>query len=150
MMFEWVHLHEAALWWIGILSAATFVGTLIVIPILVVRIPADYFIIDRQNPDRWHGQRSLIHFLAVIIKNLLGLMFVVAGLAMLMLPGQGFITILIGIMLLNFPGKLALELRIIRQPVVLRTINWMRARANKPALEVPGPALRRRDKRGKR
>jgi len=43
MILEWVRIHEIAFWWIGILSMATFVGTLIIIPILVVRIPADYF-----------------------------------------------------------------------------------------------------------
>jgi len=56
---------------------------------------------------------------------------------MLLLPGQGFITILIGIMLLNFPGKLSLELRIVQQPPVFRAINWMRARANQPSLQIP-------------
>ena len=150
MIPEWIRVHEGALWTIGVLSVATLVVTLIVIPVLVIHIPVDYFQRRKRNPRSYQGRYAVIRLLLLALKNILGIIFVVAGLAMLLLPGQGFITILIGIMLLNFPGKLALELRIIRQPVVLRTINWMRARANKPALEVPGPALRRRDKRGKR
>ena len=51
-------------------------------------------------------------------------------------PGK-FITMLIGLMLMNFPGKHALERRIVQQPVVLRMINWMRQRAGRPRLELP-------------
>jgi hypothetical protein len=60
---------------------------------------------------------------------------------MLLLPGQGLITILIGLMFLNFPGKLALERRIIQQPTLLRAINWIRAKADKPVLQAPKPTL---------
>ncbi|MBW1715176.1 MAG: hypothetical protein JRJ77_05010, partial [Deltaproteobacteria bacterium] len=81
-------------------------------------------------------QHPVIRFVGLGLKNFLGILFVLLGLAMLVLPGQGVITILIGIMMLNFPGKFALERRIVRQPSVLRVINWMRAKANKPALQA--------------
>lgn len=74
-------------------------------------------------------------------KNLLGLIFIIAGLAMLLLSGQGFITILIGIMMLNFPGKFTLEQRIVQQPIVLRAINWIRAKTDQPELQVPELSL---------
>jgi hypothetical protein len=137
MMIEWLHVHEAALWLIGTLSIFTLVGTIIVTPILVIHIPANYFNRERQRPGRYHGQYSLIRLLALVLKNIVGIIFVLAGLAMLLLPGQGLITILIGIMLLNFPGKLALERRMVQQPTLLRGINWIRAKAKKPALQVP-------------
>jgi hypothetical protein len=73
----------------------------------------------------------------LIVKNLLGIVFIVAGLIMLLLPGQGVLTILIGLTLMNFPGKHALERWIVRQPAVLRAINWIRAKAHQPALEFP-------------
>ena len=68
---------------------------------------------------------------------------------MLLLPGQGFITILIGIMMLNFPGKFALQIRIVQQPTVLRAINWMRMKADRPALKVPKLSLIERGDKGK-
>jgi hypothetical protein len=136
MILEWIRIHEAAFWWIGTLSLATFVGTLIIIPILVIRIPVDYFRCERQKSSRSHKQFSFMHILLVALKNLVGFIFLLAGFAMLLFPGQGLITILIGIMMLNFPGKFALELRIVRQPTVLRAINWMRIKANRSALEV--------------
>jgi len=149
MILEWVRIHEIALWWIGTLSMATFVGTLIIIPILVVRIPADYFKHEKQKPDHFYRRYSFMRILVLVLKNLLGLIFIIAGLAMLLLPGQGIITILIGIMMLNFPGKLAMEQRIVQQPTVLRAINWMRTKANRPVLEVPKLSLIERGDKGK-
>jgi len=137
MILEWVHIHEIAFWWIGTLSVATFVGTLIIIPILIVCIPADYFMREKQIADPcYKKQYAAICFIGLVFKNLFGIIFVLAGVVMLFLPGQGFITILIGIMMLNFPGKFALQLRIVQQPTVLRAINWTRAKADRPALEV--------------
>ncbi len=149
MIPEWIRVHEGALWGVGALSVVTLVVTLIVIPIIVIHIPVDYFQRRKRNPRCCQGRYPVIRLLLLALKNILGIIFVVAGLAMLVLPGQGIITILIGIMLLNFPGKLALERRIVQQPPVLRAINWMRAKANKPALQVPKPALRRGDKNSK-
>ena len=149
MILEWVRIHEIALWWIGTLSMATFVGTLIIIPILVVRIPADYFKHEKQKPDHFYRRYSFMRILVLVLKNLLGLIFIIAGLAMLVLPGQGFITILIGIMMLNFPGKLAMERRIVQQPTVLRAINLIRAKANRPVLEVPKLSLIEGEDKGK-
>jgi len=149
MILEWVHIHEIAFWWIGALSMATFVGTLIIIPILVIRISADYFKYEKQKPDHFYRRYSFIRILVLALKNLLGLIFIIAGLAMLLLPGQGFITILIGIMMLNFPGKFALQLRIVQQQTVLRAINWIRMKTDRPALEVPKLSLIKGGDKGK-
>jgi len=62
---------------------------------------------------------------------------ILAGIAMLVLPGQGLLSILIGVTLLNFPGKYALERRIVGRPAVSRTLNRIRARARRPPLEIP-------------
>jgi len=150
MILEWVRIHETAFWWIGTLSMATFVGTLIIIPILIVRIPADYFKRKKQKPEPcYKNHYAAICFIGLVFKNLFGIIFVLAGVAMLFLPGQGFITILIGIMMLNFPGKFALQLRIVQQPTVLRTINWIRTKAGRPDLDVPKLSLIKGEEKGK-
>ena len=150
MILEWVRIHEIAFWWIGTLSIATFVGTLIIIPILIVRIPADYFKRKKQKPEPcYKNHYAPICFIGLVFKNLFGIIFVLAGVAMLFLPGQGFITILIGIMMLNFPGKLAMERRIVQQPTALRAINWIRAKANRPVLEVNNLSLIEGEDKGK-
>lgn len=133
MLLEWIQTHTTVLWWLGALSGLTFFGTLIVIPILVMRIPADYFTCSYQHT---HAHRSVLRYCGLVVKNAFGLLCILAGLAMLVLPGQGVLTILIGIMLMNFPGKRALELRIVQQSAVLQALNWMRTRVHRPPLVV--------------
>jgi len=144
MTLEWLHAHEIALWWIGILSVIALLGTLIMIPILAIRIPVDYFKRKKRKPYRFREQHPVMRLVGLGLKNFLGILFVLLGLAMLVLPGQGVITILIGIMMLNFPGKFALERRIVQQPSVLRVINWMRGKANKPVLQASKGGLKGR------
>jgi hypothetical protein len=57
---------------------------------------------------------------------------------MLILPGQGLFTIIIGLMLSNYPGKYALEKKLISTPSILKSINWLRKKSNKPPLIVNG------------
>ena len=140
MVFDWLQTHTIVLWWLGVLSGMTFFGTLILIPILVVRIPADYFTCAYQYAHAHHGAW---YYFGLLVKNAFGLLFILTGVAMLVLPGQGVLTILIGIMLMNFPRKRAFELRIVQQPTVLRALNWMRANAKKPALVVPDRLCRK-------
>lgn len=137
IMLEWIRGHELALWWIGTLSLVAFFVTLILVAVLVVHIPSDYFLRKKRTLVNFGSPYSVIHPISIVLKNVFGIVFVLAGLAMLILPGQGIITILIGVMMLNFPGKRNLERRILKQRNVLRAINWMRGKANKPSLQVP-------------
>ena len=73
---------------------------------------------------------------ARIGKNALGVVFVLAGVAMILLPGQGVLTILLGIMLTEFPGKYRFERWLVRRRAVLGAINWLRERAGRPPLIV--------------
>jgi len=136
-MLEWIRGHEFALWWIGALSLVAFFLTLVLVPVLVIHIPSDYFLRKKQALVEIRRPYSVIRSISIALKNVFGVVFVLAGLAMLILPGQGIITILIGVMMLNFPGKLTLERRIVQQRNVLRAINWIRAKARKSALQVP-------------
>ena len=136
-MLEWIRAHELALLWMGTLSLVAFFLTLILVPVLVVHIPPDYFLRKKRKLANLQGRYPVIRLTGIVVKNIFGMVFVLAGLAMLVLPGQGIITILIGVMMLNFPGKRNLERRIVMQPNILGAINWMRAKAHKPALQVP-------------
>ena len=139
MLPEWIRINEAALWWMGAVSVLTFFGTLIVIPLLVVRIPTDYFVREPRPYLSIRDRLFIPRLCFGILKNVVGSIFILAGIAMLVLPGQGVLTILLGIMLMDFPGKRAVELHIVKQPTVLRGINWMRARADRPELLIAKP-----------
>jgi archaellum biogenesis protein FlaJ (TadC family) len=141
-VFEWIRAHEAAVWWLVVLSVATFVGTLIAVPVLVVRIPSDYFVHRKRHPANWRSQHPILRFATLALKNVTGIVFIIVGLAMFVLPGQGILTLLIGIVLLDFPGKFALEQWLIRKRLVAKSVNWIRAKANRPPLEIPRHSVR--------
>ena len=135
-ILKWMQTHHELMSWLAMISLFTFVVTLFAVIILIIHIPDKYFLhkkrISPNNPKDAIGFRLVCR----ILKNILGIFFVLTGLIMLMLPGQGLLSILIGVMLMNFPGKYKVERAIIRQEKVLSTINWLRAKAHRPPLQV--------------
>ena len=121
------------------LSIIFFVGSLIAIPFILVRLPADFF--DIRVPRPWmEDHHPVLRVLGHLIKNVVGAIFLFVGFLMLFLPGQGILTMLIGISMLDFPGKRKLEAKLIGQPAVLNTINGMREKFGKPPLIIaPNP-----------
>jgi archaellum biogenesis protein FlaJ (TadC family) len=136
----WMESHGELLQHLGTASLVMFVVTIAVLPVVVAKLPADYFVRDKREPARRSRKRPLLWGALALIKNLLGIVLILAGLAMLVLPGQGTVTILIGLALTNFPGKFALERRIARQPAVGKTLNRIREIAKKPPFVMPAPS----------
>jgi hypothetical protein len=132
-MFE----NESLLWILGTVSVVTFVGTLIAVPVLVARIPTDYFSTPRRHATAWDERHPFLRVTGLVAKNVLGALLIVAGIGMLVLPGQGILTILMGIVLTDFPGKYRLERWLIRRRAVRRAVNWIRRKAGQAAIEAP-------------
>lgn len=118
---------------LGALSVALFVVSVVALPWLIARIPPDYFEGDTEARRRAVSHE---HPIRTLLRNLLGLTLVLAGLAMLVLPGQGLLTILAGVFFLDFPGKRNLERWIVASRPVLRALNAIRKRAGRPPLRV--------------
>jgi hypothetical protein len=136
-MWEWYEQHEELAWWMFALSVATFLGGMIVVPILLARMPSDYFLHPRRIAAPFSQHHPALRISVLIIKNLLGVLFVLFSIPQLAGPGQGVLTLLIGVSLLDVPGKRRLELWLVRLPRVLRAINWVRRKADRPPLELP-------------
>ncbi len=118
-----------------VLSLVFFVGSLIAIPFILIRLPADYF--DIRVPRPWmEDHHPVLRLIGHIVKNAVGAIFLFAGFLMLFLPGQGILTILIGISMLDFPGKRNLEAKLFGQPTVLHAINGLRKKFGKPPLII--------------
>ena len=132
---DWLEANETLLWSLSVASVLMFVGTLIAMPVMVARLPADYF--TRRPVRDWPARRPVLHLLLVILKNALGVVLLLAGLAMLVLPGQGLLTLLVAVMLLDFPGKRRLQQWLIRRQPIFRAANWIRAKRHRPPLELP-------------
>ncbi len=121
-----------------VVGIATFLGSLVAVPWILVRIPSDYFVLETRAPTVLEGVPPLLRAPLIVAKNLLGGVLIAGGVAMLVLPGQGILTILLGVSLIDFPGKYALERRLVRRRAVHGAINWIRRRRGREPIEVPG------------
>ena len=131
---EFVSSYKVYILWLATISLFVFIFSLISIKWLVALIPTNYFI--KKNMVKSKRSYSFIWLISVIVKNLIGYTLILGGLLMLVLPGQGLFTILMGLVLSNYPGKYNIERRFISIPSVLRTVNWLRKKSNKPPLEI--------------
>lgn len=105
------------------------------IAVVMLKIPANYFS-SHYVQDFLPNSSWFVRWGAVILKNVFGILLIGLGILLSMpgVPGQGILTILLGLIMLDIPGKRPLEARIINRPAVLGAINSLRARYNKPPL----------------
>src|SRR6266480_3667735 len=127
--FEWAKSHQAFAWWILPASIAMSLLTPIAVGWAVLQLPIDYFNRTNHRPlDLWTSH-PILRPLLLVAKNLLGLVLILAGIAMLVLPGQGLLTIVVGVVLMDFPGKFRLERWLATRVPVWRSLNWLRRKA---------------------
>lgn len=115
-------------------SFALFLVSLAVIPWIVIKLPADYFHLQKRSTVSAKSKFPLFARFLTGVKNLIGFLLLILGILMLVLPGQGILTMLIGISMMNFPGKYKLERELVSMPKVLNSLNWIRAKAHKDPL----------------
>ena len=127
-MPSWIQDNQALLYWLTGASVLLFIGTLVVVPIVVVRIEPDYFTHDRRPTAQEDSLPGFRRIALIVAKNALGVLLILAGIAMLVLPGQGVLTMILGFLLLDFPGKYRAEKWLISRSPVLKSINWIRRR----------------------
>lgn len=128
-LLEWVEENQTMLIWSTAVSIVVLVGTLIGTGWVIVRMPPDYFTNEEKQKTRNRALR--------IAKNVIGAIFLIGGLAMLILPGQGVLAIIVGVMLVDFPGKQRVLRWLILKPRVFKTMNWVRKKFDKEPLEKP-------------
>lgn len=123
--------------WLGLLSVATFLISLLLIPFLVSRASADYFLIHATIVEQRHRRHPALALLIKIIRNSLGVFLCLAGFMMLFLPGQGILTILIGASLLDVPGRQTVQNALIHRPAIQHALNWIRRKTGHPPFHFP-------------
>jgi len=133
MITDFIQQNRSILIWLTSISILTFFGTILLLPVLLIRMSPDYFVKPERIPlsERHH---PVVRIWALFVKNLIGVIFLIAGFIMLFIPGQGLLTIFIGITLINFPGKRKIERKLILHPKILPVINSIRQKAGKPPL----------------
>lgn len=124
---------ETAFPWLTVGGVVIALLSMLAIPWLVVRMPSDYFV----APQRRHGSRGPLGWTVWTLRNVLAVVLIVLGILMLVLPGQGLLTILIGVATSTFPGKYRLERRLVRHKRIMAALNWIRRRNHRPPLQLP-------------
>jgi len=123
--------------WGLVLYLGTFIGSTVVVAWLVIRLPATYFC-DAYPRDVWGERRPVLRWTGLLLKNLLGILLIVLGgiMSLPIIPGPGILTLVLGVILLDFPGKRRLEQWLVRRATVLKAMNRLRQRYGKPPLVV--------------
>lgn len=139
-IWQWMHQFWDSLTWGRIIWGLTFtvitiIASYALIVLGMIKIPADYFSSSYRKKVNLNAHFS-IKWGALIIKNLVGFLLIIAGIIMIFTPGPGVPTILLGLIMMDIPGKRPLEAKLIQRPMVLSAVNDLRARYNKPPLII--------------
>jgi len=141
-MIQWLsELWASVTWGQILLGVGLFVGSLTLsfaaIAVVMVKVPKNYFS-SHYKRDFLPGSSFIVRWGAVIAKNIFGVFLILLGIVLSLpgIPGQGVLTILLGLIMLDIPGKRPLEARIIKRPAVLSAINNLRAKYGKEPLEL--------------
>ena len=131
----WFSDHPGLLIGLGASSIIIFITSILGISWFVAQIPEDYFLSSKRKPSKWKEQKPILRLAVLFGKNIIGLSLIIGGLLMLVLPGQGLLTIVTGLLLINYPGKYKLEQKLVAMPSIFRALNRIRVKANKPPLK---------------
>jgi hypothetical protein len=128
---------SGGLWWGIALSLGLGVASVAIAAAVVVSWPADRFK-EGARAAFLAAHPPPLRALARVAKNLAGLVLVLLGAVMALpgVPGQGVLTMIIGLTLLDFPGKRGLERRLVSRPFVLRQLNGLRRRLRRAPLDL--------------
>jgi len=125
---DWLSEYRDVLAWVALGSVGFLVISLAALPWLLGLLPADWFSSEQPQGLSWQSHHPLVAIMVRIGRNLAGAVLLLAGVAMLVLPGQGILTILAAFVLLDLPGKRRFEIFLVRKPRILAALNWLRKR----------------------
>jgi hypothetical protein len=127
----------AGLWWGVVISVALALASAVLGVAIVLGWSVDHF---KEGTQRtlWRDRHPAVRLVGLAGKNLAGVVLFVVGLIMALpgIPGQGILTMIVAVTLIDFPGKRGLERRLIGRPWVLRQLNRLRARFGRAPLQM--------------
>ena len=116
-------------------STILFLLSLLGLSWLISMIPYNYFV-DEKRVSFIKMKNPLMWLLIMILKNAIGLALILCGILMLILPGQGVLTIITGLIFLDYPGKFRFERLLVKNKLILNSMNWIRRKLDKPDLII--------------
>jgi hypothetical protein len=137
-MIEMVVQYPSLLAWVTVVSVAGVVFGLLGVSRLVCWLPSNYFMGFEDSKNLPRLFRPQIQ----IFKNLAGGTLVCLGLVMLIMPGQGLLTLFLGLAIMDFPGKRKVIRFLIRLKTIQNSLNWIRWKKGRPPFMFPGSKSR--------
>ena len=128
-LYAWLENNSYIFFYLGILSILIFVFSIFGLRLFIIAIPSNYFI-NKKRVSALKNRSILLWIIYIVFKNIIGYVFIIMGLVALVLPGQGILMILIGLMMSDYPKKFDLEKKIITIKTVRKGINWIRIKSN--------------------
>lgn len=119
---------------VSLFSLACFVSSVVVASWAVRRLPADYLLHESDGPEHVVCGR-----LVFVLRNVLGGVLLLLGFLMLLLPGQGLLTIVAALAVMSFRRKRRLEHWLLLRPQLFSLVNRLRRRSGRPPLLHPAP-----------
>jgi hypothetical protein len=104
---------------------------------VLIGLPHDYFRTAGLQHSKYGAHRFLDRA-GVVFKNLLGIALILIGAVLSLpgIPGPGLLTILAGIVLVDFPGRNRLLCKLLQRPSLLRSINRLRTAFSRVPLVI--------------
>ncbi len=137
-IISWSSMNSDLLFLLGSLSIFILIISVFMMVLIISFLPEDYFKSENRNliSSVQNSRYPLLKLLVLITKNFFGVLLLLSGVLMLVLPGQGILTIITGLVFMDYPGKYKFERKLLRQKGVINSINWIRSRLSKPSLKV--------------
>lgn len=137
-IISWSSMNSDLLFLLGSLSIFILIISVFMMVLIISFLPEDYFKSENRNliSSVQNSRYPLLKLLVLISKNFFGVLLLLSGILMLVLPGQGILTIITGLVFMDYPGKYKFERKLLRQKGVINSINWIRSRLSKPSLKV--------------
>ena len=137
-IISWSSMNSDLLFLLGSLSIFILIISVFMMVLIISFLPEDYFKSENRNliSSVQNSRYPLLKLLVLITKNFFGVLLLLSGILMLVLPGQGILTIITGLVFMDYPGKYKFERKLLRQKGVINSIYWIRSRLSKPSLKV--------------
>lgn len=135
MHWDWISDNYRVIQWVGLVSVLLFFLSLFILRCVIVRLPDDYFVIDSPASNKHSG--NLIDLALRVAKNLFGFLLIICGIILLVIPGQGLVTIVLGAWIIDLPWIIKIKRKFVYSRLVKRALNWIRSKNGVSLFKFP-------------
>ena len=124
---DWLYSHTTFIIVVSIISVVLVTLLFAALLITILRLPVDFFLKEERSfVFKRKNIPLILYIIILILKNILGIILAIFGLIMILLPGQGIMTIFVAVIFIDFPGKWKMIKYFSRRKKIMQGLNWVR------------------------